>query len=250
MVGPIKRLVLFADILGFGALTQSGDSSDDSIDVIELIRPNKWGWSSERAKKSRGGWFLGFHSAVAQMTLKGRGRLGNHSVVSFSDSVFLTGDDEGVLVVAAGLMRLCLFKNIPVRMGIGYGTWTELQFGSSFTRSRRYHAAQFFGSGVSAAFGAEHQGGKGMRIFVHPSAALHLRDNRRLLSLPPSDVSTEASHELDYLKSRGGATARRKSFEEIRRSVNAMSRSARGAKEHYVRTRRSLVRMRAHSLAL
>jgi hypothetical protein len=170
----VRRFVLYADILGFGALTEQGDDdAEPAFDIIELVRPDTD--KVKIAPNTRDGWFLGFHSAVTQITFRDRIRLAGHSLVAFSDSVFLVGDRLGVVSSATALMRLCLLKHIPVRMGIGYGTWIEVHFGSSFATARRHHAAQFFGSGVTTAHHAESKGGKGLRIFVHPAAAAQLQ---------------------------------------------------------------------------
>ncbi|HYN07176.1 MAG TPA: hypothetical protein VES67_07275 [Vicinamibacterales bacterium] len=208
------------------------------IDVIELIRPETMRIPINAAQKGRQAWFLGFHRAVNQITLRERVALGMHSVVIFSDSVFLVGDEAGIVHSATSLMRLCMLQRIPVRMGIGYGTWTELHFGSSFSAKRRQHAARFFGSGVTSAYYAEHKGGKGLRIFVHPKAATALRSCPQLMALPPRDRNEYASHELNFVKRRGGGQKNQmRSFLRLKACVEEMEEAANREDIHYRSTR-------------
>jgi len=198
-----ERYVLFADILGFADFieTQEDLPHDDRWQQeILLSRPKsiqKPGVVNYRIRES---WFISFHRAVYQVAARGVVTLGDHTVVAFSDSVFVMSDKaEGVLAAARALMRLCLGMGVPVRMGIGYGAWRELRFSSAFTRRIRNHAAQFLGSGVVRAYRAESRGGKGMRIFVHHSAAGSFQ-SLDLVRLPTSETSPHASHEVNYFK--------------------------------------------------
>jgi len=241
----VPQLVLFADMLGFGTLSEKGDAFIDvTFDVIDLLRPLTDHVTV--AKRRRQDWFIGFHSAVTQITLRERKRLGNHSVISFSDSVFITGAELGVLKCASALMRLCIWKHIPVRMGLGWGSWIELHFGSSMFPARRQHAAQFYGSGVTSAYHAEHKGGKGLRIFVHPGAAKQLGASKHIIPLPPGEETALATHEVNYgRRTHQGRLGELRTLQNLKDTVKEMSGGAKKEVAHYIATQSALNRMEA-----
>ena len=119
----------------------------------------------------------------------------------FSDCAYLdAGNSVRAGLIATELMRKFLLAQVPVRMGIGRGTFYVFGFSTDISGSTTISRSRFAGTAVINAFAAEHSGGKGMRIFVHPSLGpeRHLIEQRiKMLTLPkPYD---NATWELDYL---------------------------------------------------
>jgi hypothetical protein len=119
----------------------------------------------------------------------------------FSDCAYLdVGNSVRCALIAAGLMRKFVRARVPVRMGIGRGTFYAFGFSTDVSDSTIVSRSLFAGTAVIRAHAAERSGGKGMRIFVHPSleAERHLIERSvRMVPLPkPNDV---ARWELNYL---------------------------------------------------
>lgn len=95
-------------------------------------------------------------------------------------------------------MRDFVRARVPVRMGVGKGTYHEFTFAVELSGPRMVTKALFAGTGIVRAHAAEQCGAKGMRIFVHPSLEDDLTAiGTRVLPLPTG--TTKARWELDYL---------------------------------------------------
>jgi hypothetical protein len=157
------RFLIFVDILGFKAITNR-----------YRVRVQHWGpgedgftGSGTTEMQNRINSFDGVLShQVREATLSG-----GVQAMLFSDCAFLVYDNVARAVLAStDLMRDCIRRRVPVRMGIGKGTFYDLEFslgtqGASTTVSK----SRFIGTAVVNAHEAEQSGGKGMRIFLHPS---------------------------------------------------------------------------------
>ncbi len=93
---------------------------------------------------------------------------------SFSDCAYMIYDDPASLLLATGVAMRRFYECAPVRGGIGYGNFG---LGNTIHVSNQHGTsteASFFGSALVRAHAAEACGLKGLRVFVHASAAPHL----------------------------------------------------------------------------
>jgi hypothetical protein len=123
----------------------------------------------------------------------------------FSDSAFVaTTDARDLLGFCRGLMRVMMNHHVPVRAGIGAGSFAS--FDIETRRAAGGHVfvrCPFAGSAVVRAYRAESCGLRGLRCFVHPSfveaappAALE-----ELMALDDNERRASASHEVDVFHS-------------------------------------------------
>jgi len=90
---------------------------------------------------------------------------------SFSDCAYLIYDDPAGFLLATGAAMRWFYGCAPVRGGIGYGNFgLGTSVHSSSPRGTSAEAS-FFGSALVRAHAAEACGLKGLRAFVHASAA-------------------------------------------------------------------------------
>ena len=141
-----------------------------------------------------------FHFIVDQRVLI-ESRNGSVAAMLFSDCAFLhAGTPLATALLAREIMRDCVKKQVPVRMGIGRGTFYPLMLSTECNGSVLVSRSRFIGTAVVYAHAAEQCGGKGMRIFVHPSAAPRLQAIKtRIRVLPLLKPYKTATCELDYL---------------------------------------------------
>lgn len=193
-----NRVVLFADLLGFAALTESypldvdrcglgnGPIANQFVEIFDAI-----------LSKPRNGLahaFSGFHNSLRGVLNIARM---SHSLtaVTFSDSVFVaTNYAYEAANIAINLLHALLPQKIPIRMGIAYGTFAALRFSSDITADSGDHAAQFLGTSIVRAHAAESCGIKGLRILLHPSV-MPLLDDIHHNPVPPKG----RFHAIQYL---------------------------------------------------
>ena len=94
---------------------------------------------------------------------------------------------------------------MPVRSGVGYGTFVTHGFSFEANPRLKIVTTQFFGSAVIRAVDAE-KVLKGTRIALHPRAAKaiktsHVEQDDKLIELPPGVANKCASHEWSLLSS-------------------------------------------------
>lgn len=206
-----SRVVVFADTLGFSALTEANPiefqklhahSRPLSLNVDNILSGNPLTKAFSR-----------FHYSLkwAIMMAEMRHAL---TAISFSDSVFIaTTHFFEAASVAIDLAHSMLSQQIPIRMGIAFGSFAALRFRSDVSADGGDHAAQFFGTAVVRAYQAEGCGIKGMRILLHPSVESLLDDRThnpasgpnatrtvRALECPSTEHANKADvrYELDY----------------------------------------------------
>lgn len=190
-----NKVVLFADILGFAALTESFPLDVDRCRVGDRPIAYQFGEIFEVSRNELAHTFSGFHRSL-------RGALSlarmNHplTAITFSDSVFIaTTHAYEAVNIAIDLLHALLPQKIPLRMGIAYGSFAALRFRSDITVDSGDHAAQFLGTAIVRAHAAETCGIKGLRILLHPSIMPLLDD------IHHNPVPTEGrSHTLRYLE--------------------------------------------------
>ena len=97
-------------------------------------------------------------------------------------------------------MREFIKASVPVRMGLGKGTFYSFGYSTDTgADSMLVSKSRFIGTAVVRAHAAERCGGKGLRIFVHPTVS-DLDDSSadfKILDLP--EPFNDVKRELDYL---------------------------------------------------
>lgn len=171
------------------------------------------------------------------------------SVMVFSDSVFVaTTNGKSCMDFCQRLLCDCIDGEIPLRMGVGYGTFVSNSFAFEAVPQAKVITSQFLGTGVVYAVGAE-KAIKGMRIALHPTAATALAGiserQDRCLALSAEQLKENASHEWNFLPSHtiGNAKLSANRNELLRHVENMRVRSPDYAKIHYVETVAAVTRM-------
>lgn len=189
------RILVFVDILGFEAITRE-------IRVrVEDYQPDKHGFIGSGTTELQGR-FVRF-SNVLDRHVFNEGFTGGVQAMLFSDCAFLVYENSlGATVGASDLMRCFITRGVPVRMGLGKGTFYDMEYMTSTTaaQSRVVSKSRFYGTAVVNAHAAESCGGKGMRIFLHQSLEEDLslvRQRVRPMKLRRSFKGVR--YELDYL---------------------------------------------------
>ena len=250
-----NHFVVFADMLGFAALTEAYP-----IDLRALRTSGRLG-SPEfidnvfGPKNPLTDAFTRFHLYVksgieiAEIS---------HAVtaISFSDSVFFASTSlDAAAGFAANLAYSMLSSRVPVRIGLASGSFAALRFRSDVSTDRGDHAAQFLGTAVVRAYRAEKCGIKGMRVLVHPSMDPLLVNSHpngspassagsrcfRFLGVPSTERknATGVHYELDYWDL--SPTKERAAWHALQDMWEAAPDLAR---EHYEATADAINRMR------
>jgi len=187
-----KKVVLFADILGFAALTESYPLDIDRCSVGDRPLSCQFGEIFQSSPNELAHTFSGFHSSLRGVLSLARMQ---HplTAITFSDSVFVaTTHAHEAVNIAINLIHALLPQKIPVRMGIAYGTFAALRFRSDITVDSGDHASQFLGTAIVRAHAAESCGIKGLRILLHPSVIPLLDDIRH--TVPTDGLSRSLRH--------------------------------------------------------
>jgi hypothetical protein len=147
-------------------------------------------------------------------------------------------------MMAPKLMRDFILNRVPVRMGIGKGTFYPFKFSTDITDSTVVTRSLFMGTAVVRANRAERCGGKGMRIFVHPSVEAEFVSKNMALVRPFEDSKAE----LDFLHEPRPAQVTPSAEEDDRRlfdAVKEMKEAApEGVQNHYLDALEAMNRMR------
>lgn len=201
------RVVLFADILGFASLTESNPLDVDRLKLLSGPVGERVFERIEASKDPLAATFAHFHEAV-KFANDMAALHHNVTSITFSDSAFFATNRlfEAVDIARRLLLHL-LWQKVPVRIGIAFGTLAVLGFESKDTPAGKINAAHFLGTAVVRAHATESCGLKGLRIFLHPSAASLLTDSGhnpagsvRTLDCPEdaADNSARVAREINY----------------------------------------------------
>lgn len=164
-----NKIVLFVDILGFAALTESYPIDIDLIKAYDRILSVTDDIIHRASRNQLTHTFSKFHSSL-QGALHLASMRHPLTAITFSDSAFVaTTHAFEAVSIAVDLLHALLSSNIPTRMGIAYGSFAALRFRSDITSDGGDHAVQFLGTAVVRAHAAETCGIKGLRILLHPS---------------------------------------------------------------------------------
>lgn len=189
----VEHTLIFVDMLGFASLTKNNPTR------LVYYGPDEHGLSGSFTSPLQT-QFNRFHRILESCIVEERVSGGMQAML-FSDCAYLDlGSSLRSGLVATGLMRQFVRQRVPVRMGIGRGTFYAFSFSTDLSDSTTTTRSLFAGTAVVHAYAAEQSGGKGMRIFVHPSLGPERRSIElrvRMLSL--AKPHEDATWELDYL---------------------------------------------------
>ena len=188
------KYVGFVDMLGFSALTKQFPGT---MTLKENEDSSLSAGTSKSAER-----FGHFHAILDRMAADQADASHPERMMIFSDCAFAVYKNALQAVVSlAPLMRLCVSVGIPVRMGIAKGTCHFQRFGIDSYEFFSVTRAMFYGTGIVYATEAEKYGGKGCRIFLHPSIELDDLNliHGRYRTLPLSTPSKHSQHEVNYL---------------------------------------------------
>ncbi len=191
-----------------------------------------------------------FHSAVSEACNHSSAR--GVSALVFSDSVYFKSQNLSDLSeVCVRTVRHCLRSFVPLRIGVGFGSFVAYRFSTDTSPERTLHSSQFLGSAVVNAYRAESGGSKGIRVIGGRSIEQGLTEpNLRRMWLPLTSASENAAFELNYLYLANEFAVSRANSTESRmnnglwRTLKALAAAA-PAKErrHYDDTKAALQRM-------
>jgi hypothetical protein len=251
----LDRVVVFADMLGFAALTEANPINPRMLNAHSRL-PHSFEALDEMIshRNPLTDSFSHFHTSLkwAIMTAEMKHPL---TAITFSDSVFIaTNYLFEAASIAVTLARAMLSYKVPVRMGMAFGSFAALRFRSDVSADSGDHAAQFLGTAVVRAYQAEKCGIKGMRILLHPSVESLLDDGSHLPKSPPintvpirllacsdSEFENKAKvrYELDYWDL--ATTKERSAWHGLQ---DMWANAPDSAKEHYQATAEAISRMR------
>jgi hypothetical protein len=162
-----QQAVLYMDLLGFRALTL------DYPDPFLTPGPDADGVQTRHYSPSHS-VFSRFHGTL-EYHLHELSRSGDISAMVFSDCAFIVAGTVLLTALSAvDLMRSFMLRQVPVRMGIGYGTYNPVRFTSDSYGSSTIHRSLFSGSAVVTAVDAESTA-RGLRILLHPAVIVAAR---------------------------------------------------------------------------
>ena len=168
--------MLFADLLGFASLTEAHPVNLNFIKASE--RPFSGDIETLLSSQSNPltNAFNCFHRSL-KATIDLAQMQHPLTAITFSDSAFIaTPHFFEAANVAINLIKYLLPQRIPLRIGIGYGSFEAVRFRSDVMADGGDHAAHFLGTGVVRANATESCGIKGLRILLHPSVEQLLDD--------------------------------------------------------------------------
>jgi hypothetical protein len=187
------RTLIFVDMLGFAELTRRNPTR-----ILEW-GPDENGFtgSGTTELQSRVGRF----QHVIDSIIRTQAGFGGVSGQVFSDCAYVdVSTSLRAVRVAVDLMREFINMEVPVRMGLGRGTYYSFKHSIENTGTEIVTKALFAGTAVVNAYDAEQCGGKGCRILVHPSVESDLTNassDEELMPLPEDFKSVRA--EVCYL---------------------------------------------------
>ena len=211
MIAATDNVAVYVDLLGFRSLLTQ---------LPTLGHPDGWDLSDPR------GMFNAFHSTLDAYALN---VLDSHCerFFSWSDCCFIDfgsltdptnpKHQSGALYLAvldaARLMQAFITKRIPVRIGIGLGSFEMIVVRQQFEDNpkRLIVSSCFLGTAVMNAYVAEQYSPRGLRIFLHsdfvasqlhrvPSVVAIVSDAVSSGCRPrPAVVNTHTGHEINYL---------------------------------------------------
>jgi hypothetical protein len=188
------RTLIFVDMLGFAELTKRNPTR-----VVDW-GPDKDGYTGSGTTdlQSRVVRF----QAVLDHIIKEQTLQGGVSAMVFSDCAYIDVHTSlRAARVAVEMMLLFNKADVPVRIGLGRGTFYGFKYSVDVSAPDMVTKALFAGTAVVFAHAAEQCGAKGCRILVHPSAEEDLRrigTDPQLVPLP-AKLRQDVAVEICYL---------------------------------------------------
>ena len=200
---PDGKYVLFLDLLGFTTFVRDSFQKKKVEDGVPEAK--QWDAALAQFKIAQvevERAYRRFHEHLGTLVRRPmrRGKPPTLSLI-FSDCAYIVfdrGNDAQRFAILA--MRSFVRNDMPVRMGLSYGSFTAYNFTTEILSSgHTIFGAPFMGTAVVDAYKAESSGIKGMRILVHPSFYMNAGDlNEVLVPLPKSEQRLEAVGELNW----------------------------------------------------
>lgn len=188
------RTLIFVDMLGFAELTRRNPTR-----VLDW-GPDAHGFTGSGTTELQSR-VVRFHHLIDSV-LSAQAHYGGVSAQVFSDCAYIDVTTTlRALRVAVDLVREAIMVDVPVRIGLGRGTYYSFKYAVESTGTDVVTKALFAGTAVVNAHSAEQCGGKGCRIFLHPSVESDLGTS--LLDEPlmplPQPLKDGVKTEMCYL---------------------------------------------------
>lgn len=202
MTAGTDNIAAYVDLLGFRELLRWRP---------ELARPDGWDLSDPL------GMFNAFHSTLDEYAFNS---LDSHCerFFSWSDCCMIdfgsltdprnpehqSGALYRAVLDTAHLMQIFIMQRIPVRIGIGLGSFETVVVRQQFQEhpKRLIVASRFLGTAVMNAYMAERYSPRGFRIFLHRDfKAFHLHGIPGVVSIASETAlgDRQTEHEINYL---------------------------------------------------
>jgi hypothetical protein len=171
-----QATVVFADILGFSDLVMSKQGVIGTLDgfyysAMSLAQLRE-SFTEDKYLDPLTRTFAAFHRTL-DIRISELVNCDPVQSVIFSDSAFVIFRDLNTAMgFSQSFMRDMISFRVPVRMGIGRGSYRGLRMTTDISDEVRRHSSQFLGTGVIRAHLAESCGLKGLRIFIHPDSEM------------------------------------------------------------------------------
>jgi hypothetical protein len=253
-----QATVVYADVLGFSHLVMSMENYIDTLDGFQYstmsIAQLQESFRDDPIPNPLAQTFGAFHRTLDIHISKALNADPLQSIV-FSDSAFVVFRDLNTAMwFAQSCMRNLILLGVPVRMGIGRGTFRGLRLTTDISDEVRRHSSQFLGTGVIRAHEAESCGLKGLRIFIHPDSEMKEDWPGDFCEVegdtPQLRMARRVTHELNYLEHRpdfrsDGPQTTDESHDELVVGVTTMMNKSPDQEKHqYQQTFAALARMR------
>jgi hypothetical protein len=200
---------VFVDILGFVALVEANEWSLDLLDsfyssskTLDEIRTDITSSKYRRPTHPLDAVFSAFHRTLEVNIDRSLRASHLHSIV-FSDSAFVAFEHPEIAFdFAQKTMQDMLSLEVPIRMGIGAGSFRALRFKTDTGDRIGLHASYFSGTSVTRAHAAESCGVPAMRILLHPELVPPQDYPDQVIELPAPDkpLKLNVTQELCYLQ--------------------------------------------------
>jgi hypothetical protein len=255
-----QATVVYADILGFSDLVMSMPGSIDLLDGFYYstmsLAQLRASFAEQPVPDALTRTFAAFHRAL-DIRVSELVNVDPLESIVFSDSAFVVFRDLNTAIYfAQEFMRNLITLRVPVRMGIGRGTFRGLRLTTDISDEVRRHSSQFLGTGVIRAHQAESCGLKGLRIFIHPDSEMEegwpgdlceVADNtpEPKLRCPVTRELNYIEHNPDFTPRTGGAQTTDEAYNELVIAVSEMMHaSPERTRVQYQQTFAALARMR------
>jgi hypothetical protein len=255
-----QATVVYADILGFSNLVMSLPGAIGMLDGFYYssmsLAQLRESFAQEPIPDPLTRTFAAFHRTL-DIRISELVNCDPVQSVVFSDSAFVVFRDLNTAICfAQDFMRDLISFRVPIRMGIGRGTFRGLRLTTDISDEVRRHSSQFLGTGVIRAVKAESCGLKGLRIFIHPDSEIIETWPGDLCAAAPAGeqgaLSTPVTTELNYVwhdpdftpRANGPQTSDDANDELVNAVTEMMKGAPKGTEAQYQQTLVAIASMR------